>query len=89
MSDIKLFRIRGSVEELKSSKFDLEKKLQTLIEKQMPKFFGVRFLASEYVIPSGRMDSMGIDENNAPVIFEYKRSRDENVIFSETRCTII
>jgi predicted transport protein len=28
----------------------------------------------------GRIDSLGIDENGSPVIFEYKRSRDENVI---------
>ena len=46
----------------------------------METFFGVRFLKSEYVITNGRMDSIGIDENNSPVIFEYKRSQNENVI---------
>ena len=46
----------------------------------METFFGVRFLKSEYMITSGRMDSIGIDENNSPVIFEYKRSTSENVI---------
>ena len=54
--------------------------MQTLIERNMEKFFNVKFLASEYIISEGRMDSVGIDENNAPVIFEYKRSKDENVI---------
>ncbi|MCH5349628.1 MAG: DUF91 domain-containing protein, partial [Oscillospiraceae bacterium] len=39
-----------------------------------------RFLKSEYAITNGRMDSIGIDENNSPVIFEYKRSQNENVI---------
>lgn len=43
-------------------------------------FFGVNFLKSEYRITNGRMDSIGIDENNCPVIFEYKRSQNENVI---------
>lgn len=80
MADIKLFRIGTKIEELKSSAVDLEKKLQTLIERNMEKFFNVKFLASEYIIPEGRMDSVGIDENDAPVIFEYKRSKDENVI---------
>ena len=28
----------------------------------------------------GRIDSLGIDENNCPVIFEYKRTSNENVI---------
>ena len=80
MADIKLFRVGTKVEELKSSAVDLEKKLQTLIERNMEKFFNVKFLASEYIISEGRMDSVGIDENSAPVIFEYKRSKDENVI---------
>ena len=46
----------------------------------METFFGFRFLKSEYVITAGRMDSIGIDENNSSVIFEYKRSSSENVI---------
>ena len=43
-------------------------------------FFAVRFLDSEYRIDNGRMDSIGIDENNCPVIFEYKCHSNENVI---------
>lgn len=84
MSDLKLFRITdGSAAELPSSSMALEKHLQTLIEKNMETLFGVRFLASEYSTGArhgGRLDSLGIDENGSPVIFEYKRSRDENVI---------
>lgn len=80
MSEIKLFSISSSVRERVFSEAVLEKELQTLIEKNMEIFFGVRFLKSEYVITNGRMDSIGIDENNSPVIFEYKRSQNENVI---------
>ena len=43
-------------------------------------FFNIKFLKSEYIINDGRMDSIGIDENYSPVIFEYKRSSNENVI---------
>ncbi len=80
MSDIKLFCTENRVEELISSEVILEKELQNLIEDNMETFFGVRFLKSEYIISNGRMDSIGIDENNCPVIFEYKRSSNENVI---------
>lgn len=80
MSEIKLFEIRSAVKERTSSTVLLEKQLQTTIEQNMEIFFGVRFLKSEYAITSGRMDSIGIDENNSPVIFEYKRSTSENVI---------
>ena len=80
MSDIKLFSVDGEVRQMVSSEVLLEKELQTLIEQNMDAFFGVRFLKSEFPISNGRMDSIGIDENNCPVIFEYKRSSNENVI---------
>lgn len=80
MSRIKLFNISNGVKEYKSSTIDLEKKLQNIIEANMQSLFGVIFLATEYIISDGRIDSVGIDENMCPVIFEYKRSVNENVI---------
>ena len=81
MADIKLFKISGNVEQLPSGNVTLERDLQIVIENNMPEFFGVTFLASEFSTNNGgRMDSLGIDENNCPVIFEYKRSQNENVI---------
>lgn len=81
MADIKLFNIKGKVEEYQSSTVTLEKELQNVIENNMETFFGVKFLASEYrTTDGGRMDSIGIDENHCPVIFEYKRSMKDNVI---------
>lgn len=66
-----------------SSSVALEKSLQTVVERNMDALFGVRFLASEYstgVKHGGRIDSLGLDENSSPVIFEYKRAVNENVI---------
>lgn len=80
MAEIKLFELVPQVRARASSTVLLEKELQNTIEANMETFFGVRFLKSEYAITSGRMDSIGIDENNSPVIFEYKRSSSENVI---------
>ena len=82
MSDLKLFKTGNGVKQLSSTQVSLEKELQNLIENNMEIFFGVRFLKSEYSITKvgGRMDSIGIDENNCPVIFEYKRSSSDNVI---------
>jgi len=81
ISDIKLFNITGQVVELPAKSVTLEKELQQLIEKNMTTFFGVTFMKSEYVTSNGgRIDSLGVDENFCPVIFEYKRSSNENVI---------
>lgn len=80
MADIRLFSLSNGVKELPSTSMGLEKELQTIIEQNMVAFFGVTFLKSEYTITNGRIDSLGLDENYCPVIFEYKRSTNENVI---------
>lgn len=84
MADLKLFRIDGGrASELPSRSFALERNLQTLIEENMEVTFGVRYLATEYStgkVHRGRIDSLGLDENGSPVIFEYKRTSNENVI---------
>lgn len=84
MSDIKLFSIKGQyVSELEAKAALLEKSLQMSIESHMDVLLGVRFLATEYgtgKTHKGRIDSLGLDENNCPVIVEYKRHTNENVI---------
>ncbi|MCZ0859733.1 DUF5655 domain-containing protein [Methanocorpusculum sp. MG] len=81
MPKIALYQTAPTVKELPARQTDIEKRLQILIEENMETFFGVRFLASEYTTRNGgRIDSLGLDENNLPVIFEYKRFISENVI---------
>lgn len=84
MSDIKLFRTRpDGVAEIEGASVSLEKSLQSLIEQHLNTFLGVRFLASEHSTGQkhgGRVDTLGIDENGCPVIIEYKRALNENVI---------
>ncbi|MEX0719049.1 MAG: DUF5655 domain-containing protein [Candidatus Paceibacterota bacterium] len=84
MSDIKLFQIQGyQVTELTGSAAKIEKSLQSQIESNLDTYLGVRFLATEYSTGTnhgGRIDTLGIDENGSPVIIEYKRALNENVI---------
>lgn len=84
MSDIKLFQYNSqAATELVGSSATVERQLQNLIEARMDGFLGVHFLASEYSTGkqhNGRIDSLGLDENGCPVIIEYKRHTNENVI---------
>lgn len=84
MSDIKLYRVgEAGAQELAGTSVAIEKTLQTLIERHLEALLGVRFLASEHSTGKahgGRIDTLGIDENAAPVIIEYKRSTNQNVI---------
>lgn len=41
---------------------------------------GIKFLAKEYQIPNGRIDTIGIDENGSPVIIEYKWKENDDVL---------
>ncbi len=82
MSDIKLFRIKaGQIVELTGTTDTIEKSVQTLFEKNLEALLGVRVLASEFTTSNGgRIDTLGLDENGCPVILEYKRASNENVI---------
>jgi predicted transport protein len=84
MRDAKLFRIGPeTVQALPSNSVALEKSLQTLIERHLETLLGVRFVATEHptgAVHGGRIDTLGLDENNCPVIIEYKRALNENVI---------
>lgn len=84
MSDIKLFQINGNtISVIEGQSVAVEKSLQALLEKYLETFLGVRFLASEYTTGKthgGRIDTLGVDENGCPVIIEYKRALNENVI---------
>jgi predicted transport protein len=84
MADTKLYRISaGKARELPGESVALEKSLQHLIEANMEELLGIRFLASEHdtgKAHGGRIDSLGLDEDNCPVVIEYKRTSNENVI---------
>lgn len=84
MSDLKLFRLQSNaVTEVIGTSTTLEKSLQTLVERNLETFLGVRFLVSEFSTGrdhGGRMDTLGLDENGCPVIIEYKRASNVNVI---------
>ena len=84
MSDIRLFRVSGNkVKSFEGKSASIEKSLQSLIEMNLDKLLEIRLLASEHSTGKkhgGRIDTLGIDENGSPVIIEYKRSINENVI---------
>jgi predicted transport protein len=84
MSETKLFQLNGTnAVELARKTIELEKSLQTIMEKNLDTFLGVGFLQSEYTTGKthgGRIDTLGLDENGCPVIIEYKRAINENVI---------
>ena len=77
-----LFKIKNvSVDKLSTIDSDKEKNIQVLFEKNLQAILNVDFLATEYSTSfGGRIDTLGIDKNGSPVIIEYKRNQNDNVI---------
>ena len=74
---------KAEVKELPGSAMQVEKSLQVLFEANLEALLGIRFLATEHstgAVHGGRIDTLGLDEDNSPIIIEYKRSVNENVI---------
>ena len=84
MNNLKLFRLESSTaSEILGYSSALERPLQKLIENNLNALLGVRLVASEFSTGrehGGRIDTLGLDENGCPVIVEYKRESDKNVI---------
>ncbi|MER7925688.1 DUF5655 domain-containing protein [Streptomyces sp. NPDC096057] len=83
MVGLKLFNTAGGTVEVLPRLAEVEADVQALVEAHMETMLSIKFLASEYVIDcvdGGRIDSLGLDENGAPVIVEYKRGTDAGVI---------
>lgn len=77
-----LFKIKNSnVSKLSIVDLQKEKNIQTLFEQNLLTILNVDFLATEYSTSfGGRIDTLGIDKNGSPVIIEYKRNQNDNVI---------
>lgn len=77
-----LFSITAQkAQKLERKDFSNEKELQHFVESNLEELFGIRFLASEYSTNhGGRIDTLGLDENNSPVIIEYKWGENSAII---------
>lgn len=84
MSEIRLHRVIGAkTSEISGKQAPIEKSLQVLMEQNLESLLGVRFVCSEHPtgkVHGGRIDTLGLDETGSPVIIEYKRATNENVI---------
>ena len=77
-----LFKINenATLKKVDRKEFKNEAELQKLVENNLQYVMGISFIATEYPIPNGRIDTLGIDEDNVPVIIEYKWKKDLSAI---------
>lgn len=59
--------------------FSNEASLRDFFADNLEDLLGMRFLAKEYPTTDGRIDTLAIDETNAPVIIEYKWGQNDAI----------
>jgi gas vesicle protein len=71
----------NKLEYLESSKFDLEKDIQSVIEQNTQELFNLLFVKSEFTVNGYRIDTLCFNqETNSFVIIEYKNNNSYSVI---------
>lgn len=71
----------GKLSKLGAVPLSKEKELQALIETNLKEVLDLQFLHTEYTTTfGGRIDTLAVDSSGAPVIIEYKRNKNDNVI---------
>ncbi len=81
MGEIRLFHvIYDGAHELVEIEPGREKELQNLFEAHLSALTGIEFLQSERFTNKGQPDTLGIDENNCPVVIEFKKKQNVNII---------
>ena len=72
---------KNKLEEVERVSFDLEKDIQSLIEKNVETLFDLEFISSEFSVGGFRLDSLCFDnETNSFVVIEYKKGSSYSVI---------
>ncbi len=83
---MQIFQIKNNkFVKIKEKKFDYEKDMQSLVEKNLQEVFGLEFISGhlnkQFVIKNREIDTVAFDsQTNSFVIIEYKRDKSSSVI---------
>ena len=77
-----LFKIeQNKVRKIKSIQAEREKDIQKIFEENLETILNIYFLDTEYTTSfGGRIDTLGLDKDGSPVIIEYKKTQNENIV---------
>ena len=81
------FEIRNSkAKQINQKEFKNELELHQLIDKNLEEIFGVRYIKDEHITDKhGRIETLGLDESNRPIVIEYKRTSEKGQLVQANR----
>ena len=82
-----LFEIKNKkAQKIRTKEFKNELELHQLIDKNLEEIFGVRFIKDEHITEKhGRIETLGIDESNRPIVIEYKKTKEKRQLVQANR----
>lgn len=80
MPIFKVNQSKASQVPIKAKGFANEAALHDFFADNLEEILSVKFLRKEHPITRGYIDTLGIDENNSPVIIKYKLKSDKNIL---------
>ncbi len=80
MPIFKINKTKANQVSVKEDGFGSEAELRDFFAENLEEILGVRLLDKEYPTTNGFIDTLGIDENNSPVIIEYKWRENEEIL---------
>lgn len=82
-----LFEIKNSkAKKVNQKEFKNELELHQLIDKNLEEIFGIRYIKDEYITEKhGRIETLGLDESNRPVVIEYKKTQEKGQLVQANR----
>lgn len=82
-----LFEIKNKkAKKISTKEFKNELELHQLIDKNLEEIFGVRFIKDEHITDKhGRIETLGLDESNRPIVIEYKKTKEKGQLVQANR----
>jgi len=82
-----LFEIKNKkAKQIKTKEFKNELELHQLIDMNLEEIFGVRFIKDEHITDKhGRIETLGLDESNRPIVIEYKKTQEKGQLVQANR----
>ena len=76
----------GKARKVNQKSFKNELELHKLIDSNLEEIFQIRYLKDEHVTDKhGRIETLGLDNSNRPVVIEYKKTREKGQIVQANR----
>lgn len=85
-----IFKIRESkATKINPKDFKNELELHQLIDKNLEELFEIRYIKDEHITDKhGRIETLGIDNSNRPVVIEYKKTMEKGQLTQANRYVV-